>query len=344
MLRDKLSQASSDRWLTWGLIILLVSVFAICLIVILADSNTDICAACHTPQWSPDGQWLAVAMDVGTQESDIWVIRVDGSARTNLTTASQTRDRFPTWSPDGRRLAFLRDSDIWVMNADGSNPVNLTPSSPGLDWMPAWSPDGQWIAFSSNREGNYDIWIMRPDGSELRNLTRDSALNEEAPAWIPNSSVIIYAAARGADRSVYDIQRINADGSHWEIILSDDKYNYDPAPSSHSILFTSNTDNDEDVWIMQSDGSNVRNLTNTFFGDNEAAWSPDGQQIAFASYRDGNSHIWLMNVDGTNPRRLKAIGYGLRTRVAIVGLIVTAILSVLGVVWYLLKRRFPACV
>lgn len=341
MLRDKPSPAPSDKWLTWGIIALLVSIAAVCLIVIVVDLNADICAGCHAPQWSPDGQWLAAAMDVGTQESDIWVIRTDGSGRANLTANSQTRDRFPTWSPDGRRLAFLRDSDIWAMNVDGANPINLTSASPGLDWQPAWSPDGQWIAFSSNREGNYDIWIMRPDGSNLRNLTRDSILNEEAPAWVPNSSTIVYAAAHGADRRVYDIRRINADGSNRQFILSNGKYNYDPAPSADSILFTSTTDNDEDVWMMQADGSNVRNLTSTIYADNEAAWSPDGRQIAFASYRDGDSHIWFMNVDGTNLRRLKTAGYSLRTQIAVGGLIVTAILSLAGGVWYVLRRPSP---
>jgi TolB protein len=339
MVRDKPAPASSDRWLPWGLIALLVSIAAICLVVIVTDLNTDICAGCHAPQWSPDGQWLAAAMDVGTQESDIWVIRVDGTQRVNLTTASPTRDRFPTWSPDGRRLAFLRDSDIWAMDVDGVNPVNLTSGSPDLDWQPAWSPDGQWIAFSSNRDGSYDIWIMRPDGSDLRNLTGDSALSEEAPAWIPNSSTILYAG--GADRSVYDIHRMNADGSNRQVILSNNKYNYDPAESAHGIIFTSLSANDEDVWIMQSDGSNVRNLTNTIYADNEAHWSPDGQQITFASYRDGNSHIWFMNADATNPRRLKAQGYGPRTKIAIVGLVVTAILLLMGGVWYLLKKYFP---
>jgi hypothetical protein len=90
---------------------------------------------------------------------------------------------------------------------------------------------------------------------------------------------------------------------------------------------------------MESDGSAVRNLTNTIFADNEAVWSPDGGQIAFVSYRDGGSHIWLMNADGTNLRKLETGGYSLRTQIAIIGLVTVASLSLIGGGWYLWRRR-----
>ena len=151
------------------------------------------------PTWSPDGSTLAFARSEG-DSSSIWVMGATGKNPRSLTEddlveeETLTPDEFPTWSPDGERIAytsFLPDGndDIFVMNANGSSPTRLT-SGPEYDSDPDWSPNGELIAFS--RDG--DIYTMRPDGSDVRQLTQGSA-RDGAPAWSRDGRWLAFARA-----------------------------------------------------------------------------------------------------------------------------------------------------
>jgi len=76
------------------------------------------------------------------------------------------------------------------------------------------------------------------------------------------------------------------------------------APQKAQIAFQSTRDGNYEIYVMDTDGNNQRNLTNNPAGDGDPAWSPDGKMIAFDSARDGNSEIYVMDADGNNPRNL----------------------------------------
>jgi Tol biopolymer transport system component len=96
---------------------------------------------------SPDGQWIVFSRS-GVQE-DLFLTRFDGSQYRRLTD-DPFRDRGPTWSPDGQRIAFYSDRsgayEHWTIRPDGSGLAQLTKRREGSSNFPVWSPDGRRIA------------------------------------------------------------------------------------------------------------------------------------------------------------------------------------------------------
>jgi len=95
-------------------------------------------------------------------------MNADGTGTKQLTKNSAT-DTYPTWSPDGMKIAFASnrdgDVDIWTMNADGSEQTNITNDDPWNDDDPHWSPDGRWIAITTDRYNGLSAELITPDGT-----------------------------------------------------------------------------------------------------------------------------------------------------------------------------------
>jgi Tol biopolymer transport system component len=275
-------------------------------------SNTGISS--RHPAWSPDGTKIAYDSDRAEDgsnapstlgPSEIWVVDVDGSHATMLTHVSDGTGHYfitePNWSPNGLRLAITSVccldlySNVAVMNADGSNLTVLTSFSgqplAGTSGG-SWSPDGSKLLFdapgvspptgSSSTPRN--VWVINADGSNMFPLTALTATGTDSSsgAWSRDGSKIAFVSKRVLDGT----NAANANG-------------------------TSN------IWVMNSDGSGAKPLTNlTAAGADTAApaWSPDGSKIAFQSSRalDGTDvanvnmtvNLWVVNVDGTGARPL----------------------------------------
>ena len=154
------------------------------------DRNDD-----RYPSWSPDSQHIVfVSQRPGHFKSkflityEIYVMDADGQNEQRLTENRQN-DFYPSWSPDGERIAFESDRkgdfenpEIYVMDADGGNQQKLTENRRS-DLQPAWSPDSKRIAFVSWRDGNSEIYVMDADGKNPQRLTNNPH-DDVSPAWL----------------------------------------------------------------------------------------------------------------------------------------------------------------
>jgi Tol biopolymer transport system component len=236
-------------------------------------------------RWSPDGNYIAlisniplISDNVEEFNSDIWLMKPDGSHPMNLTLDHVILPGSLTWGPDSRMIAFtsgavnpIRRDGIRILQIDNPEPIVVTTDR--NDTQVAWSPNGDTLAITtllSDGSGLYDIWRVDVDGKNLTNLTPNSPGLDWNPVW---------------------------------------------SPDGQSLAFESNRDvpdgNGRDIWVMSADGSNAVNLTGDLCDWSiRPSWSPDGTRITFEAYEDnkytiigfsGSSDIWVINADGSNP-------------------------------------------
>ncbi len=235
-------------------------------------------------------------------------IAVDGTGSTRLT--STTTSPWPSWSPDGSRIAFTSSRDgndeIYVMNADGSALTRLTNNS-ATDIEPAWSPDGSRIAFVRGSGPSSELYVMNADGSGQTRVLSGGPIR--SPNWAPNGARIALGCGVGAGSNT-DLCLVNTDGSGLVRLATACCINVYPSwsPDGKRIAFMSNRDgtseSNYEIYVVNADGTAVTRLTNNPNVDSGPAWSPDGSRIVFSSDRDGPFDLYTMNPDGTGLTRL----------------------------------------
>jgi Tol biopolymer transport system component len=181
------------------------------------------------PSWSPDGSTILVRTNRANPSvnvGDIWAVDVAGSDPARPVVERPGDERYPSYSPDGRRLLFRGDTDgrdgtgdeeLFVLDLQSAGVTQLTDNG-FIDTSPAWSPDGTQVAFNSNRDGDAEIHVMDADGTNVRQLTFNDAADpfphDEGPAWSPDGRLIAYTrAVSPAFNANADSWVMNADGS-----------------------------------------------------------------------------------------------------------------------------------
>ena len=171
--------------------------------------------------------------------------------------------------------------DVFVANADGSNLRALT-TEDGYDAEATFSPTGDRIVFTSLRNGDLDLYSMNPDGSDVVQLT-DRPGYDGGAFYSPDGSQIIWRAHYpGEGEELEDYQRLLGQGLIRPSVL--------------------------EVWVMDADGSNQRQVTDVGGANFAPYWHPDGDKILFSSnHHDPNGRdfeIYMINLDGTGLTRI----------------------------------------
>jgi TolB protein len=226
---------------------------------------------------------------------------------------------YPSWSPDGTRLAFQSNRTghnmLYVMNVDGSGVRPLTEGQ-FRSVGPSWSPDGEFIVYVSNEEGAWeDLWVVRPDGTGRRNITRTPHINESHPHWGPDSRTIIFNATDDVtDDGNEEIYEMDLAGSEPVRRTEYDAWDTFANISPDGRMITWRRvlrigESGEAVWnsevfVMNRDGTGVRNLTAHPSFDGYPTWSPDSRHIVFSSNRSGTFQLWVVDPDGGHLQQL----------------------------------------
>ncbi len=224
-----------------------------------------------------------------------------------LTSVAGVED-FPSWSPDGRILAYESEQagnrDIWVLQVGSAQPINRTADSPADDRYPSWSPDGQWIAFFSEREGG-GYFIMPGVGGAARKVFSwpPGSVYPIRAAWSPDSKELAFAlqqyaqprieivtVATGASRSV-KLQTKPGNNSIFDLCWSPDGQWFAFAWGISPVAATS------ELWVTRAADARSVRLTDSTRKNVSPAWAPDSRSLLFVSNRSGVDDLWRFAFD-----------------------------------------------
>ena len=240
--------------------------------------------------------------------AEIYVMDGDGRNHKRLT-VNPTMDRYPTWSPDGKKIAFVSNRNkgyiqIWVIDADGGNPIRLTDGV--WDRNPDWSPDGRKIAYDfllnplDHDRWNRTIYVMDSNGKNNRRLIEKPGWDTN-PSWSPDGEKIAFASYRDIPIEIYVM---DAFGRDIERITYDFTPKYKPtwSPDGSRIAYYTN----HHIGVMDSNGENQKRLTKNGLHQHPT-WSPDSGSIAFHSW-DKNRGVFTIVTVGAEGGAVNPIG------------------------------------
>ena len=246
-------------------------------------------ATCASPAPSPDGHYLAyerapLAASGNTAQVAVWVLELQTGAVQPVTSPAEYT-RYPAWSPQGRLALYSRSRTAYQIFAPTNFSTPLLELSHQTSEPAIWRPDGSSLLapevveevtglLDTTISGHLLLYAAQPPLT-ITDLTAAHDLEDTSPAFSPDGSQVAFA------RRYVDLQR-------WTV--------------------------GRQLWVMQTDGSGARQLTDDPFYNHYAfAWSPDGLQIAYLRSDQSNLsqplELWVMGIDGSNPLQLVIGGY-----------------------------------
>jgi Tol biopolymer transport system component/DNA-binding winged helix-turn-helix (wHTH) protein len=270
----------------------------------------------HTLSFSPDGRQLALAhRDAPDAPIGLHLLSLETAGIRRLTRPPPGHfgDADPSFSPDGRRIAFTRVealgvSDLYLVAAEGGEPRRLTRGNHNTQGV-SWAPDGESLAFAAVRMGGgspFALWRVSVSGGEPVRL--EFGEHGMRPTASREGGRLAYVR----QELQWDIWRVGGPAAPEDErvptrLISSTSVDYFPSysPDGREIGFASLRSGAQEIWVCDADGTNPRQLT--FLGTpltGGAVWSPRGRRIAFNSPRAGSQDIYVMDRAGGTPRRL----------------------------------------
>ncbi len=235
----------------------------------------------------------------------IWIMGLDGSNKKKLT-YSKIDKRLPDLSADGRRIAYVtNDGKLWLMDSDGDNrthiPLDITVREP------KWCFQDKEIVFTSYRGISFlddsDIWILNSDGSNLKKIIRRPSL-QFLPDISENGKELVFVNV--LEWAGHEIYKLNMETKDYTQLTENRSHDTAPvfAGDTGMIVYSSNADNNYDIWIMDRFGRDRLNLTHRPAFDSCPVVTKDGKTIFFLSDSAGGMQIWSMDISGMSLKQI----------------------------------------
>jgi TolB protein len=246
---------------------------------------------------------------------EIFIADYDGANQRKVTN-TKTLNITPTWSPDGKVIAYTsyRPSggmgmfqDVvlsFIETGDRQTPAAGSPSK--QNYLPVWSPDGEKIAFTTNRDGNPEIYVMNRNGSGLKRMTNSPAI-DVTPTWSPTGTQLAWVSDRTGNPKIYIM---NADGTGQRALGADsycDRPTWSSAPFNE-IAYAVRTGPGYDIKVYSFATGQATKITDGIGSNESPAFSPNGRHIAFTSTRNGKAQVYTIARDGNDLRQITREG------------------------------------
>jgi len=276
-------------------------------------------------EWSPSGSTIVCG---NTVDGALYLAGANGENVRRLTPPSDDVLHSVSWSPDGKRIAYvsgnfqfvdwggnlgnLAASSIWVKPISGGSPVRITDGI-HLNTSPVWTPDGGRVLFVSSLGGTRDIYAQKVNGNSDAvgaPVRLTTGLNPHTISLSADGGHLAYSAftttANVWSASLHGFDPIPP-ASMREITFGNQTIEaMSVSPDGHWLAYDSNLSGNSDIYKISVEGGEPQQLTHDPADDFVPAWSPDGSEIAFHSFRNGTRDIFLMSTDGSRTETVVA--------------------------------------
>jgi Tol biopolymer transport system component/DNA-binding winged helix-turn-helix (wHTH) protein len=261
--------------------------------------------------WSPDGNTIAFTRRPSAGHPyAVWLLDLQSHETHQITNppSDTLGDFFCAFSPDGRQLAFARltgdsSGDLWITSTTGETPRRVTFDERDISGV-AWDVPRQALVYATNRDDRWGLWTVAAGGGTPRAL--DPPVLESRQPTISHDGRVLVCTVSTIRANIFRLDLTAPSHQPVPLVASTRQDRYPRvSEDSRSMAFMSDRTGHSEVWMSQTDGSAVRQITSAGrSGAAQPALSPDGQSLAYVARDDATSDLYVAAIDGGRPLRL----------------------------------------